>query len=116
MHKNQHSELLGLGPEGVELGVGQLVSVDVPSDGGAAQAQLLDAFLQLLGRQVGKLQRHRGEGYEAGAMPACGAALKRLQPVKTTPAAAPATSFKKSLRLGIVPSSMECSSREEEGQ
>ena len=35
--------------------------VDVPADGGAARAQFLDGVLELLRRQIGKLQRDRGQ-------------------------------------------------------
>src|SRR5215467_9416096 len=64
MHENQHAQLLGFGPEGVELAIGQLITVDMAGDRRATQPQLLHAFLQLLRRQVGKLQRHGSEGYE----------------------------------------------------
>ena len=53
-----------LAQKGSNLGDGQLVAVDVPADGCAAQTQLLDAVFQLLSRQIGKLQRDRGEGHE----------------------------------------------------
>ncbi len=36
MHEHQASQFLGLLPEGVEFWRGQLVVIDVPSDGGAA--------------------------------------------------------------------------------
>jgi hypothetical protein len=29
MHENQHAQLLGFGPEGVELAIGQLITVDM---------------------------------------------------------------------------------------
>src|SRR5882724_8320997 len=65
MNEDQHPELLGLGPERVELRVGQLFAVDAAADSGAAQTVLLDPVLQLLGGEVRMLQRHRGERDEA---------------------------------------------------
>ena len=53
-----------LAQNGSNLGDGQLLAVDVSTDSGAAQPQLLDAFFQLLGREVGMLQRHRCEGHK----------------------------------------------------
>ena len=65
MDEDQDAELLGLGPERMELRVGQLLAVDAAADADAAQAELLDAVLELLGGEVGMLQRHRREGDEA---------------------------------------------------
>src|SRR5207244_8447175 len=47
MHEDQHAELLGLGPERVELGVGELQALDAAADRGAAQAELLHDVLEL---------------------------------------------------------------------
>src|ERR1700730_11428179 len=52
MHENQDTHFLSLGPERVELGVGQLLAVYASPDGCAAQPQFLDALFQLLDRQV----------------------------------------------------------------
>ena len=65
MDEDQHAELLGLGPERVKLRVGQLLAVDAAADAGAAQPELLDAVLELLGGEVGILQRDRRERDEA---------------------------------------------------
>ena len=58
MHEEQDAELLRLCPERIELAVGDFLAFDAASDGGATQSQLFDALLQLIGRQVGVLQRH----------------------------------------------------------
>src|SRR5205823_3192852 len=63
--EDHHAELLGLGPERVELRIADLRAVDAPADTGAAQPVLLDALLELLGGEVGVLERHRREGDEA---------------------------------------------------
>ena len=65
MHEDQHAELLGLGPEGVELRIAQLLAVDAAADASAAQAVLLHALHELLGGEVGMLERDGGEGHEA---------------------------------------------------
>src|SRR3989475_275861 len=65
MDEDQHAELLGLGQERVELRAGELVAGDARADGGAAEPELLDAFHELLHRQVRELERDRGEGDEA---------------------------------------------------
>ena len=43
MEKHQDAQFLGLGPEGVKLGVGQLLAVDAAPNGDPAQPQALDA-------------------------------------------------------------------------
>src|SRR6266853_4944075 len=63
--EHRHPELLGLGPERVELGIGDLLAVDAAPDGGPAQAVLLHALLELGRGEVGMLERHGGEGHEA---------------------------------------------------
>src|SRR5438094_3324991 len=63
--EHQHAELLGLGPERVELRVGQILAGDAAAHTGAAQAVLLDALFQLLGGEVWVLERHRRERDEA---------------------------------------------------
>src|SRR5207245_5232800 len=52
-------------PERVELRIADLRAVDAAADPGAAQPVLLHALLELLGGEVGVLQRHRREGDEA---------------------------------------------------
>src|SRR5207245_2370496 len=64
MNEDQDPELLGLGPEGVELRIGELIAGDTRADGGAAEAELLHALDELLHRQVGELERDRREGNE----------------------------------------------------
>ena len=59
MHDDQHAELGGLGPERVVLRQRQILAVDVAADRGAAQPQPLHAVLELLGGQLGMLQRDR---------------------------------------------------------
>ena len=61
MHEHQRAELRGLGPERIVLGRREILAVDVTADRRAAQSQLLDAVLQLLGRQIGMLQGDRRE-------------------------------------------------------
>src|SRR5262244_847598 len=65
MDEDQYAELLGLGSEPVKLRVGELVAGDARAHGGAAQAELLHAFLELLHREVRELERDRGERDEA---------------------------------------------------
>ena len=59
VHEDRHAELGGLGPERVVLRQRQILAVHVPADRGAAQAETLDAILQLFGGQLGMLQRDR---------------------------------------------------------
>src|SRR5262249_4207939 len=59
MDEDQHAELLGLSPERVKLRVGELVAGDARAHGGAAQAELVHAFLELLHREVRELERDR---------------------------------------------------------
>src|SRR4030095_11539666 len=65
MDEDQHPELLGLGPEGVELRVGDLLAVDAASDGRTTKVVLLHAVFQLGRGQIGMLQGDRREGHEA---------------------------------------------------
>ncbi len=72
MDEHHHAELFGLGPEGVELRIADLLPVDAAADAGAAQPVLLHTLLQLLGGEIGVLQRHGCEGDEAlGVRGAC---------------------------------------------
>ena len=59
MDEDQRLQLLGLFPEGVELGRGDFFALDAAADGGANQAQAVHAVLELLGGELRKLQRHR---------------------------------------------------------
>src|SRR5437870_12579650 len=68
MDEDRHAELLGLGPERVELWVAELLAVDAAADANAAQPVVLDGFSELLGSKIGVLQRHRGEGDETVGM------------------------------------------------
>ena len=65
VHEQQHAQLLRLRPERIELAVGQLLPFDAAADGGAAQAELSDRLVQLIGREVGMLQRQRRHPDEA---------------------------------------------------
>ena len=81
-------------------------------NGDTAEPQALDTVFQLLSRQVGILQRHRGEGHKAvrlggaappdGASGAAGSAI--LQPTKTMSGMGPTASWKNSLGVRIVSS------------
>ena len=61
VHEHEHAELLHFRPERIEFRRRQLLAFDAAADGGAAQPEPLDSVFQLLGRQIGKLQRHRRE-------------------------------------------------------
>ena len=65
VHEQQHAELLRLGPERIELAIGQLLTFDAAADRRAAQSQLPDGLVQLLGRKIGMLQRERRHPDEA---------------------------------------------------
>ena len=65
MDEHQHAQLLGLGPEGMEFRVAYLRAGDVAADADPAQPELFDAFLELVGSEVGKLQCDGGERDEA---------------------------------------------------
>ncbi len=64
MDEDQTAELFGLRPDRMKLRIGELDAVDAPADRDTAQTELLDAVLDLLDREIGVLQRHRGEGDE----------------------------------------------------
>ena len=59
VHEEQHAELFGLRPEGIEAPVRQLLAFDAAADRGAAQSQLADGVVELLGGEIGMLQRDR---------------------------------------------------------
>src|SRR5262245_18708679 len=65
MHDDGHAQLGGLGPEGIVFRQRQIVAIHVAADRRAAQAETFDAVLELLRREIGKLQRDRGHGDES---------------------------------------------------
>src|SRR6185437_12902816 len=65
MDEDQAPQLLGLGPDRMELRVSELQPLDAAADRHAPQPELLDAVLHLLDRKVGVLQRQRRKGNEA---------------------------------------------------
>ena len=65
MHEDQDAQLLALGPERMEPRIGQLLVADAAADTDAAEAELLDGVLDLLGGELGMLQGRRREGDEA---------------------------------------------------
>ena len=58
MHEDKRVEFLRFRPERIVLGRRQRFARDMPANGRAAQPQLFYGVLELLRRQVGKLQRH----------------------------------------------------------
>src|SRR6266516_1638799 len=48
MHEQQDPQLLRLCPERIELTIGDLLTFDTSSDGGAAHSQLFDGLVQLV--------------------------------------------------------------------
>jgi hypothetical protein len=57
MDEDEAAELFRLRPEGMKFRIRQLLAVDAAADRRAAQAELPDAFLELLRRKVRILQR-----------------------------------------------------------
>src|SRR3989442_6910203 len=68
MHEDHDAELFRLGPERVELAIRQFLAFAAASDRGATKAQLPDRFIQLIGRQIGILQRNRSHAYKSVPM------------------------------------------------
>ena len=68
VHEDQHAQFLALRPERVEFRVGQFLAGDAAGDADAAEAEVLDRVLELLGGEVGILQRRRRKGDEAVGM------------------------------------------------
>src|SRR5262249_37872458 len=64
VNKNRSAQLLSLCPEWVELWIADLIASNASADVRTAQAVLLDALLELLGCQIGKLECHRRESHE----------------------------------------------------
>src|SRR5262249_53838726 len=65
MQEDQDAELLGLGPDRVEFGIGELLSRDAAADRQAAQPQGLDRVFELLDGKLGVLQCDRRKGDKA---------------------------------------------------
>jgi hypothetical protein len=59
MDEDERLQLLGLLPERIEFGGCNLFALDTATDGGADQAKLLHAALELLGGDLGILQCDR---------------------------------------------------------
>src|SRR5262245_229309 len=59
MDEDERLQLLSFLPEWIELGGRNLLALDAASDGGANQAKLLHAALELLGGNLRILQRDR---------------------------------------------------------
>jgi hypothetical protein len=56
MDEHEHAQLLGLGPEWVELRVGQLITGDIAANRNAPQALFPHTFLKLCGGKLWELQ------------------------------------------------------------
>jgi len=65
VNEQHRTELFRLCPDRMEAGFGEILAQHARSDGGAAQAQLLDCVLELLDRNIRMLQGERGKGGEA---------------------------------------------------
>src|SRR4051812_19815199 len=65
MDKNHHTELFGLGPERMELGIRQLLAIDAAADQRTAQSEPLDPILELLCRDIRMLYGDGGQANEA---------------------------------------------------
>ena len=64
-HEHRHLQLFGLAPERIVFLARRRFAPNVAADGGALEAELLDGIVQLLGRQIGMLQRGRRQPDEA---------------------------------------------------
>ena len=64
MHEHRHAELFGLRPERIVLLARRRLVGDMTADRRAAEPKILDGVLELLGREIGKLQRDRAQAYE----------------------------------------------------
>ena len=65
MHDDERPERLGPGPEGVVLREREILAIHVPADRGSAKAEPFDPVLELIGCQIGMLQRHRRQRNKA---------------------------------------------------
>src|SRR5437660_3235969 len=68
VHENEHAELLGLGPERMELRLRQFLALDRATDRRAAQPELLHRLLELLRSEIRVLERDARKGHQAVAM------------------------------------------------
>ena len=68
VHEDERAELLSLRPEGIEPRRRQLLAFDAAANRRAAQPQLRDPVFELLGGEIGKLQRHRRQPDESIGM------------------------------------------------
>src|SRR5205823_1081615 len=68
VHEQQHTKLLCLGPERIELSIGELLAFYAPSDRSTTQAQLSDRLVQLISCEVRMLQRQCCHSDEAIGM------------------------------------------------
>src|SRR5215475_2407293 len=64
VHKDEYPQLFALGPERVELRVGELLAGDAAGDADATKAERLDRLLDLCGGEVGILQCRGRKGNE----------------------------------------------------
>src|SRR5207237_8360116 len=64
VHEHERAELLRLRPEGIEFRRRELLAFDAAADGRAAQPELLDPVFELLGREIGELERNGREARE----------------------------------------------------
>jgi hypothetical protein len=65
VHEHRHLQLFGLAPERIVFLARRRFALDVAADGGPLEPELLDGIVQLLGRQIGMLQRGRRQPDEA---------------------------------------------------
>src|SRR5436190_24039279 len=65
VHEHDDTELFGFRPERIELAIRELLAFAAAADGRAAESELLDGILELLGRQFGILQRDGRDADEA---------------------------------------------------
>jgi hypothetical protein len=64
VHEDEHPQLLAFRPERVEFGIGQILAGNAAGNADAAEAELFDRVLDLLGGEVGELQCGGREGDE----------------------------------------------------
>ena len=64
MHEDEHAQFLALRPERMESGIGQFLAGHAAAHADAAEAELLHSVLDLLGGELGMLQRGGREGDE----------------------------------------------------
>ena len=69
MDEQQHAEFFGLGPHRMKLRISEFLAGHAAADGRTAHAKFFDRMLQLLHREIGRLQRQRGKTHKAVRMP-----------------------------------------------